>query len=84
MDINFSYLGLAIPPVVIGLMELAKLAGLPKRLVPYVNVILSVLFSTIYLYPDSLKQGIFVGLIISLSSMGLYNGAKSTVKTFIE
>lgn len=84
MDINFSYLGLAIPPIIIGIMELAKVAGLPKRLVPYVNVILSLLFSTIYLYPNSLKQGIFVGIIIALSSMGLYNGTKSAIKSINE
>jgi hypothetical protein len=74
-----EYLGYGIPLIVIGLMELLKNVGLNKRLIPFVNIALTIAIFTIYVYPENLKQGIFVAVVASLSSMGLFNATKSTI-----
>jgi hypothetical protein len=73
-------MGIAIPVILVGIMELIKLFGLPKRFIPYANAILSIALSVIYLYPNNFKQGFFVGILIALTSMGLYNSSKSVIK----
>ena len=84
MDINFEYLGIAIPAVVVGVLQLAKVAGLPKRLVPYVNIVLSVVGSVVFLYPGEIKKGVFVGILIALTSTGVYQITKNTANAVRE
>jgi hypothetical protein len=84
MEINFEYLGIAIPALVAGVLQLAKVAGLPVRLVPYVNIVLSVVGSMIFLYPGEIKKGVFVGILIALTSTGMYQITKSTANAVRE
>ncbi len=80
----FDYLTYSVPAVVIGLMELLKGVGVSKRLIPFINIGLSVAIFTLYVYPKDIKEGIFVGVVAALSSMGLFNATKSTVKGITE
>ncbi|WP_445505758.1 transposase [Niallia sp. 03091] len=66
--------------VIVGVVELFKKSlGLPVRFAPLVSVLLGVLVGIFYLGVE-LKTGIVYGLIIGLSSCGLYSGVKSTTK----
>jgi hypothetical protein len=80
----FEYLGFGIPAVVIGLMELLKGVGVSKRIIPFINIGLTVAIFTLYVYPSDIKTGVYVGIIASLTSMGLFNASKSTVKGIVE
>ena len=80
----FEYLGFGIPAVVIGLMELLKGVGVKKRVIPFINIGLTVAIFTLYVYPSDIKTGVYVGIIASLTSMGLFNASKSTIKGIVE
>lgn len=75
---QFSVYGLAPVPVVVGLAELLKRAGVPKSLIPAVSIVLGLLFAFFYLAPGNPKKAILMGLVLGLSSIGLFSGAKNT------
>jgi hypothetical protein len=70
-------IGVAIA-VVIGLLEVVKIAGLPTRFVPLSGLILGSGIS--FLFPaETIGLTILSGLVIGLSACGLYSGVKTTV-----
>lgn len=74
----FELYNVAIIPLLIGLIEVFKLAGLPKKYVPFVSVILGLLFGIFYL-TSNLKEGIVIGLMFGLSATGLYSSTKNII-----
>jgi uncharacterized membrane protein YGL010W len=76
----FEVYNVAIIPLLIGLIELFKLAGLPVKYAPFVSVVLGLLFGIFYLTSD-LKEGIVIGLMVGLSATGLYSGTKNIIKS---
>lgn len=75
---QFSVYGLALVPVVVGLTELLKKVGVPKSIIPVASIVLGLLFSFFYLAPGDPKKAILIGLVLGLSSIGLYSGTKNT------
>ncbi|EGQ27886.1 hypothetical protein ABZ756_02415 [Mammaliicoccus sciuri] len=67
-------------PVIIGLIELLKLYGLPKKLMPIFSLALGIGGGMFYLFPNDWKSGVLSGLIMGLSASGLYSGSKTMVK----
>lgn len=67
----------AMIPIITGLCELGKQLGIPKRWIPLLSLVLGILFGVIYLYPSDVLRGVLEGLIIGLSSVGLYSGPKN-------
>lgn len=65
--------------VIIGLIEMFKQLGLPKRYAPVVAVVLGVVMGIVYAFPDNPKMGVLVGLTMGLTSVGLYSGTKTAV-----
>ncbi|PKR83319.1 hypothetical protein [Heyndrickxia camelliae] len=70
----------AIIPLILGVVELFKRAGVPKKYSPFIAVILGLLFGIFYL-GSNIKQGIIVGLMLGLSASGLYSGTKNMTKS---
>lgn len=70
--------GVALIPLIIGLIELMKRFGLPKKLAPLVALLLGMTAGILYVHPHDLKGGILVGLMMGLSASGLYSGTKNT------
>jgi hypothetical protein len=70
----------ALIPIILGLCELAKQAGVPSRWIPLVSLFLGVLFGVFYVSPVNTLDGILQGVVLGLSSMGLYSGPKSVFK----
>ena len=77
---DFNVYGIAIIPVVMGLIELLKRAGLPKRLSPLTSVIIGILVGFYYLAPGDPPKAILFGLVVGLSAVGMYSGAKNTMQ----
>ncbi|GIN39750.1 MULTISPECIES: hypothetical protein [Heyndrickxia] len=75
----FQIYDVALIPLIAGLVELAKRAGLPIKYSPYVAIILGLLLSFFYL-TDNIKEGIIVGLMLGLSASGLYSSSKNIAK----
>lgn len=63
--------------IIVGLVELLKQAGLPKKASPLVALAFGIAGGVIYLFPGDVKAGIFMGLVMGLSASGLYSGGKA-------
>lgn len=76
--------GMALVPVIMGLIELLKRVGIPKRFSPLFAILIGILCGFYYLAPDDPKKAVFLGIVIALSSIGLYSGTKNTFEGFRE
>ncbi|NEU31968.1 hypothetical protein GN156_14445 [bacterium LRH843] len=72
--------GVVLIPLLVGLVELFKTAGLPKKLSPIAALLLGVAAGVVYVYPEDIKGGIIVGIMMGLSASGLYSGTKNTIE----
>lgn len=87
MDINelltYLFTPVAQVAVIIGLAEIIKRAGLDKRYIPMVDLVLG-LISGIFVYGYVLEygiaDGIILGIALGLSACGLFSGIKNTVE----
>lgn len=72
--------GVAIIPVVVGLVEVAKIGGVPKRFAPLLALALGIVAGIVYLNPEYIKGGVLKGIAVGLASVGLYSGTRNIVK----
>lgn len=70
--------GIALVPLVIGAVEVAKQVGLPTRFAPLISLVLG-LGAGFFLHGESLAQAVVSGLMIGLSASGLYSATKTVV-----
>jgi hypothetical protein len=75
----FQVTDIVIIAVIIGLVEIATRAGMPKRFSPAVSIVLGVIGGVVYIAPGDPKTGVIVGIIMGLTSVGLYSGTKNTL-----
>ena len=66
--------------VIIGIVELLKILGVPKKILPIASLILGVISGMIYLFPEDPQAGILMGIIMGLSASGLYSGGKNILE----
>jgi len=71
--------GVAIIPIVVGLVEVAKTGGLPNRFAPILALMLGILAGIFYLEPENVKEGVLKGVVVGLSSVGLYSATRNVV-----
>lgn len=64
-------------PVIVGVVQVIKNLGLPIRLVPLSAIILGIIVSAFL--GGTLFSIVMSGLIVGLSSAGLYSGGKTTI-----
>lgn len=69
--------GVFIVPLIIGMVEIVKRAGLPSKWSPVFAVVLGLLAGMLLLFPEDIRQGVVVGLALGLSATGLYSGTKN-------
>lgn len=69
----------AIVPVITALVEVVKKAGVPARLLPFVAITLGIVVSAFSNTSFNVDVVIF-GVVIGLSSVGLYEGVKTPVE----
>lgn len=72
----------AVVPVIIGGVEIAKRLGLPSKFSPVLATVLGVTIGIVYVSPTDIAQGVLVGASLGLSAVGLYSGAKNTKEIF--
>lgn len=77
---NLTIYGVAAVPVIMGIVEGAKAAGLPKKWAPTLSVCLGVAAGVFIIAPGNVTEGIVVGLALGLTPVGLYSGTKNTVQ----
>ena len=76
----FEIYDVVIVPFILGLVELFKRAGVNKKVLPFIAVIIGIVIGIVYVAEFNLKQGILIGAMLGLSASGLYSGAKNTVE----
>lgn len=74
----FEVYNVALIPLIIGFVQLLKTLGLSKKYVPLASLLLGLAGGVFYLFPEDLKGGIIVGVMLGLSASGLYSGTKNT------
>jgi len=70
----------AIIPLIVGLVELAKKLGLPDKFAAVLSAILGVVIGLVYVAPDDPAKAVLVGLSMGLAASGLYSGVKNTAE----
>lgn len=75
----FEIYGVAIIPLIIGIVELFKKGGLPAKYSPFVAVFFGLVLGLIFM-DLAVKEGIIVGIMLGLSASGLYSGTKNMVE----
>lgn len=79
MELNDLMLPVALVPIVIGLVQVCKIAGLPSRVAPMLSILLGVGASFLLPLDGNLGVIILEGIMVGLSASGLYSGAKATI-----
>ena len=75
-----EYAGIAIIPLLIGILEVFKKLGVNQKHIPVISLILGICIGIGLFAAGDLKAGIIQGVYIGLSAVGLYSGAKNTVE----
>jgi hypothetical protein len=65
----------ALVPIIVGIVEALKTAGLPSKYAPVVSLMLGVL-ATVSVFGNSIVWEVMNGLLVGLSASGLYSGIK--------
>lgn len=76
--LEFVAYDIAVVPVIIALIELVKRAGVPKRVLPVLSVALGIVAGFVYIAPGQADEAVLVGVVMGLSAVGLYSGAKNS------
>ena len=74
----FSPIIVAIIPVLVGLVTVAKEVGLPSKYAPLTSVVMGV--GLVALTGVAWQAFVVQGIIAGLSASGLYSGTKATLK----
>lgn len=74
MDINET----VIIPIIMSVVELVKGLGMPRKFSAVVAVITGALLGVFIVEPQSIRAGLFKGVVYGLTASGLYSGAKNT------
>lgn len=69
----------AIVPIIVALVQVAKMVGLPNKFAPLVAIGVGIFISFLFGHESGdMSQTILSGVIYGLSSSGLYSGIKTT------
>ncbi|NDI35669.1 hypothetical protein [Chengkuizengella sediminis] len=75
---DFQAYDIAIVPIILALVQLAKQLGLGTKLQPVVSLALGIVAGIFYIAPDDPKQAILIGIVMGLAASGLWSGVKNT------
>lgn len=75
-----EYAGIAIIPLLIGILEVFKKVGLKEKYIPIFSVALGIFIGIGLFGNGDLKVGLVQGIFIGLSAVGLYSGTKNTLE----
>lgn len=71
----FEFYQFVVIPIIIGIVEVVKRAGLPKKFSPLVSLALGLFFGFVFL--ETFQESLIIGLMVGLSATGLYSGSKN-------
>ncbi|WP_270180053.1 hypothetical protein [Alkalihalobacillus sp. CinArs1] len=75
---DLTVYGIALLPVIIGIVQLFKIFGFPARFLPLLSIGVGIVMSYIYIDPD-IKKAFLIGLWLGLCASGMHSGLKHTM-----
>lgn len=76
----FDIYDVALLPLIMGLVELFKRAGVSKKILPFIAIVIGITIGIVYVSNFNIKEGILIGLILGLSASGLYSSTKNIIE----
>ena len=76
----FEIYDVVLIPLIMGLVELFKRAGVSKKILPFIALVIGIAIGVVYVTDFDYKQGILVGAMLGLSASGLYSSTKNTIE----
>lgn len=80
----FEVYDIVIIPLILGLVELFKQAGVSKKALPFIALLIGIIVGVVYVTDFDLKQGVLIGTMLGLSASGLYSGAKNVIEKEVD
>lgn len=80
MQVQLESYGIAMIPVVLGLVELMKRLGLPSKWAPLTSMALGLVSGFFYMAPGEPAKAILTGIVVGLGASGLWSGSKTTAR----
>ena len=74
----FEIYDVVIIPLILGIVELFKRAGVSKKVLPFIALVLGIVIGVVYVTNFEWKQGVLIGAMLGLSASGLYSSSKNT------
>lgn len=74
----FEIYDVVILPLIVGIVEIFKIAGVSKKYLPLISLVLGIVIGVVYVTDFDWKQGILIGAMLGLSASGLYSSSKNT------
>lgn len=76
---DLAVYGIALLPVIIGIVHLFKVFGFPCRFLPILSIVIGIVMSHVYVDPGDFKKAFFIGLWLGLCATGMHSGFKNTM-----
>ncbi len=76
---DFQVYDIAIIPLIVTIVGLIQSAGVSKRFLPLVAIVLGEAAAFLYLVPDDPRKAALVGLVAGLTAVGAHSGVKNTL-----
>ncbi len=76
-----GYLNPIIISLIVGITQVIKTAGVPKKFSPLVSLVTGIVLCIFYESDVGIKKSILNGIIAGLTASGLFSGCKSVAKS---
>lgn len=77
---DYEVYGVALLPIIIGLLEVVKLFKVPSKWVPVISLVIGILLGIFFIAPGEPMKGILLGINLGLAAVGLHSGVRCAVK----
>lgn len=81
---NYEIYGIALIPIITGLVQIIKQFNIPNKYMPIVSIIIAEIISITFLSNGDYKKAALIGLQMGLASTGLYSGTKNVAEGIVE
>lgn len=81
MNIEPTYAGIALMPIMIGINEAIKSFGVKTKYIPFINLLIGLAIG-IFFFSEDIKKGAVYGLYLAFGSSGLFSSTKHVTKEY--
>lgn len=76
---DYSVYGVALLPVIIGLLEIIKAFKVPTKYIPLISLAIGILMGIFFIAPGEYPKAILLGIQLGLAAVGLHSGVKNAI-----